>query len=133
MWLLDTNICIYLIKKRPQRLLARLRETDIDRVSVSAITVAELQYGVAKSARPEQNALALGALLAPLRVEPFDDAAATVYGAVRAGLERAGTPIGSLDLLIAAHALALDRALVTNNAREFERVAGLRVENWAAE
>ena len=133
MWLLDTNICIYLIKKRPQRLLARLRGTDIDRVSVSAITVAELQYGVAKSARPEQNALALGALLAPLRVEPFDDTAATVYGAVRAGLERAGTPIGSLDLLIAAHALALDRALVTNNAREFERVAGLRVENWAAE
>lgn len=133
MWLLDTNICIYLIKKRPQRLLARLRETDIERVSVSAITVAELQYGVAKSARPEQNALALGALLAPLRVEPFDDTAATVYGAVRAGLERAGTPIGSLDLLIAAHALALDRTLVTNNAREFERVAGLRVENWAAE
>jgi tRNA(fMet)-specific endonuclease VapC len=81
--------------------------------------VAELQYGVAKSARPEQNALALAASLAPLDVEPFDDGAATVYGTVRAELERAGTPIGSLDMLIASHALALGRTIVTNNTREF--------------
>jgi len=130
MWLLDTNICIYLIKKSPRRVLERLREVDIGNVGVSSITVAELQCGVAKSARPEQNSLALGALLAPLSVEPFDDAAAAVYGTVRAGLERVGRPIGSLDLLIAAHALALGRTLVTNNAREFQRVAGLEVENW---
>jgi len=130
MWLLDTNICIYLIKKKPKRLLDRLRGIDIDTVAVSSITVAELQYGVAKSAQPEQNALALAAFLAPLDVEPFDDVAATVYGTVRAELERAGTPIGSLDMLIASHALALGRTIVTNNTREFRRITGLKVENW---
>lgn len=133
MWLLDTNICIYLIKKHPARVLDRLRALDIAAVGVSSITVAELQYGVAKSARPEQNALALARLLAPLEVLPFDDAAAAVYGDIRTDLERAGTPIGSMDLLIAAHARALGRTLVTNNTREFRRVAGLRVENWAEE
>ena len=133
MWLLDTNICIYLIKKQPERVVQRLRSLDISTVGVSSITVAELQYGVAKSDRPEQNALALAALLAPLDVLAFDDAAAAVYGTVRAGLERAGTPIGSMDLLIAAHALALGRTVVTNNTREFSRVAGLKVENWAGE
>lgn len=133
MWLLDTNICIYLIKRKPERVLQRLRELDISTVGVSSITVAELQYGVAKSARPEQNALALAALLAPLDILAFDDDAASVYGAVRAGLERAGTPIGSMDLLIAAHALALGRTVVTNNTREFSRVASLKVENWVDE
>ncbi len=133
MWLLDTNICIYLIKRRPERVLQRLRALDIATVGVSSITVAELQYGVAKSTRPELNALALAALLAPLDVLPFDDAAAAVYGAVRAELERAGAPIGSMDLLIAAHALALGRTVVTNNTREFSRVTGLNVEDWAAE
>lgn len=131
MWLLDTNICIYLIKGKPQLLLNRLREVDINTIAVSSITVAELQYGVAKSARPEQNALALAAFLAPLGVEPFDDAAAAVYGPIRARIERAGKPIGSLDMLIAAHALALGRTVVTNNVREFDRVEGLKVENWA--
>ena len=131
MWLLDTNICIYLIKRRPEAVQVRLRELDIAMVAVSSITVAELQYGVAKSARPDQNALALAAFLAPIGVEAFDDGAAAAYGPVRAALERAGTPIGSLDLLIAAHALTLGRTLVTNNAREFNRVAGLKVENWA--
>jgi tRNA(fMet)-specific endonuclease VapC len=131
MWLLDTNICIYLIKKRPERVLLRLRELDIASVGISSITVAELQYGVAKSARPEQNALALAAFLAPIGVEAFSDSAASSYGPVRADLERKGTPIGSLDLLIAAHALALGRTLVTSNTREFGRVVGLNVENWA--
>lgn len=133
MWLLDTNLCIYLIKKKPERVLQRLRALDISTVAVSSITVAELQYGVAKSSRPEQNALALAALLAPLVVLPFDDDAAAVYGVVRAELERTGTPIGSMDLLIAAHALALGRTVVTDNTREFARVAGLKVENWAVE
>jgi tRNA(fMet)-specific endonuclease VapC len=133
MWLLDTNICIYLIKRRPERVLQRLRALDISTVGVSSITVAELQYGVAKSARPDENALALAALLAPLDVLAFDDSAAAVYGAVRAALERAGTPIGSLDLLIAAHARTLGRTLVTNNVREFSRVDGLKVENWVVD
>ena len=131
MWLLDTNICIYLIKRRPERVLDRLRALDVATVGVSSITVAELQYGVAKSSRPEHNALALAALLAPLDVLPFDDAAAAAYGVVRADLERAGTPIGAMDLLIAAHARVLGRTLVTNNVREFSRVPGLKVENWA--
>ena len=133
MWLLDTNIFIYLIKRKPDRVLQRLRALDISTVGVSSITVAELQYGVAKSTRPEQNALGLAALLAPLDVLAFDDAAAAAYGAVRAELERAGTPIGSMDLLIAAHALALGRTVVTNNTREFSRVAGLKAEDWSAE
>lgn len=133
MWLLDTNICIYLIKRKPDRVLQRLRALDISTVGVSSITVAELQYGVAKSTRPEQNALGLAALLAPLDVLAFDDGAAAAYGAVRAELERAGTPIGSMDLLIAAHALALGRTVVTNNTREFSRVAGLKAEDWSAE
>ena len=130
-WLLDTNICIYLIKMKPERVLVRLRALDITVVAVSSITVAELQYGVAKSARPEQNALALAGFLAPLTVKAFDDEAAAAYGAVRAKLERAGTPIGSMDLLIAAHALTLKGTLVTNNVREFSRVDGLKLENWA--
>jgi tRNA(fMet)-specific endonuclease VapC len=133
MWLLDTNICIYLIKRRPAGVLDRLRALDIATVGVSSITVAELQYGVAKSSRPEQNALALAALLAPLDVLPFDDSAAAVYGVARTELESAGTPIGSMDLLIAAHARALRRTLVTYNVRESSRVAGLKVENWAEE
>ncbi len=130
MWLLDTNICIYLIKRKPEAVLRRLRGVDIAQVALSSITVAELQYGVAKSTHPEQNMLALAAFLAPLEVEAFDDAAAAVYGRIRADLERQGTPIGSLDLLIAAHALALGRTIVTNNTREFSRVMGLKVENW---
>lgn len=131
MWLLDTNICLYLIKKRPEAVPRRLRAVDVADVAVSSITVAELQYGVAKSLRPEQNALALAAFLAPLGVEVFDDAAAAACGPLRADLERLGTPIGSMDLLIAAHALAHGRIVVTNNTRPFDRVAGLRVENWA--
>lgn len=131
MWLLDTNICIHLIKKKPEAVLRRLRAVDIADVAVSSITVAELQYGVAKSLWPEQNALALAAFLAPLGVETFDDTSAAAYGPLRVGLERLGTPIGSMDLLIAAHALAHGRTVVTNNTREFSRVAGLKVENWA--
>jgi tRNA(fMet)-specific endonuclease VapC len=110
-----------------------LRAIEVRTAGVSSITVAELQYGVAKSSRPEQNALALAALLAPIDVLAFDDCAAAVYGAIRAELERAGTPIGSMDLLIAAHARALRRTLLTDNKREFGRVAGLKVENWAEE
>ncbi len=129
-YLLDTNICIYVIKNHPPEVRARLERHPLEDVGVSAVTVAELEYGVAKSARPGQNALALGAFLAPLRVAAFDDGAARRYGELRAALERAGTPIGSMDMLIAAHALSLGAVLVTNNVREFGRVPGLGVENW---
>jgi len=133
MWLLDTNICIYVIKAKPRHVLDRFRAVPIASIAISSITLAELEYGVAKSSRPEQNREALASLVAPLVVEAFDDYAAGRYGRIRADLERRGTQIGSLDLLIGAHALSLGRVLVTNNEREFERIPELAVENWAAE
>ena len=130
MWILDTNICIYLIKQRPRAVLDRLQMMDITTLRLSVITVAELEYGAAKSSRPAQNHEALAAFLAPFTVLPFTDAATACYGQIRADLERAGTPIGSMDLLIAAHAVSLEAVLVTNNEREFRRVPTLRIENW---
>jgi tRNA(fMet)-specific endonuclease VapC len=131
-YLLDTNICIYLIKKHPAKVLQRLREQNASQVGVSTITVAELEFGVAKSARPEQNQEALQLFLAPLEIVLFDSSAAVHYGRIRTVLEKNGSPIGSMDLLIAAHALSLGVLLVTNNEREFSRVPGLKLENWAS-
>ena len=129
-YLLDTNICIYLIKRRPAQVLERFRRCAVGDIGLSTVTLAELQYGVARSRFPAQNQQALDAFTLPLEVVAFDAAAAVAYGSVRAALERQGTPIGALDLLIAAHALSLGVTLVTNNPREFSRVSGLRVENW---
>lgn len=131
-YLLDTNICIYVIRQKPQAVLTRLQGVRLADVAISAITLSELQYGVSKSARPEQNRVALAQFVAPIEVLDYDGCAATRYGDLRAELERAGEPLGSLDMLIAAHALALDRTLVTNNEAEFRRVPALSVENWAA-
>ena len=130
MFMVDTNICVYLIKQSRARVVDRFREVGADAVSISAIVFGELEVGVAKSAHPERNAEALATLLAALRVDPFDDRAAAAYGTVRADLERRGTPIGILDMLIAGHALGLGHTLVTNNEREFSRVTGLKIENW---
>lgn len=129
-YLLDTNICIYLIKQRPVQVLNRLQALAIEDVGVSAITVAELSYGAAKSAYPDRNRLALAAFLAPFGVLPFSTPAADVCGRIRAELEHRGTPIGAYDLLIGAQALADGLVLVTNNEREFRRIPGLSVENW---
>lgn len=129
-YLLDTNICIYLIKRRPPHVRARFTQLSYGDMCLSSITVAELEYGVAKSAAREKNAAALQALLLPLEIVPFDAAAAACYGVLRADLERRGEVIGSMDMLIAAQALAAGLVLVTNNMREFARVAGLRCENW---
>lgn len=131
MHMLDTNICIYAIKKNPQRVVEHLRQRMPGEVCVSSVTVAELEYGVAKSARPEQNAEALRLFFAPLEVVSFDAAAAAQYGRLRTHLEGRGTPIGAMDLLVAAHALAMPATLVTNNESEFRRVPGLEVENWS--
>jgi len=128
--LLDTNICIELIRGRSPELLARLRRRKIGTIGISAITLAALQYGVAKSRDPARNTIALAHFCAPLEICPFAHEAASSYGEICADLERAGTPIGPLDTLIAAHALALNVMLVTHNEREFRRVPGLRVENW---
>jgi tRNA(fMet)-specific endonuclease VapC len=129
-FMLDTNMCVALIRGQAARVFERMRRRRVDEVGMSSITLAELQYGVAKSARPEHNAALLAEFCAPLAIVPFEDGVAEAYGRVRAALERAGMSIGPLDTLIAAHALALDVTLVTDNEREFRRVEGLRVENW---
>ena len=129
-FMLDTNICIYIIKKKPQQVLRRLKKARVSDIGVSSITLSELEYGRAKSSRPDQNRIALAEFLAPLEIVSYDDMAAQEYGKIRASLERHGTPIGPMDMLIAAHALSLNCTLVTNNEREFSSVASLKIENW---
>ncbi len=129
-YMLDTNIIVYAKNRRPESVLARLRQCRPEDVCISAVTMAELEYGVCKSSRSEQNRLALMMFLSGIKVLPFDSEAAREYGDIREDLSRKGTIIGGNDLLIAAHARAEGLILVTNNAREFERVEGLRVENW---
>jgi len=128
--MLDTNICIYIIKRRPQAVLDRFNAFPVGDIGISSITLAELEYGAAKSAQPKKNREALEEFVSPLDVAGFDRDAAEVYGRIRAALERKGLPIGAMDMLIAAHALSLGANLVTNNETEFRRVSGLRVENW---
>lgn len=130
MRMLDTDICIALIKQRSPELVVKLKKHKPGEVAISSITLAELHFGVSKSAQPEKNRAALDQFLLPLEILAFDDAAAECYGRVRAALEIEGTPIGPLDTLIAGHALSVNGTVVTNNVREFSRVRGLRVENW---
>ena len=129
-YLLDTNICVYLIRRRPAQLLQKFANYAVSEIGVSAITAAELQYGVERSARPGQNRQALQQFLLPLTILDFDYSAAEAYGGVRATLEVAGTPIDALDTLIVAQALSQHLILVTNNTQEFVRVPGLTVEDW---
>lgn len=133
MWLLDTSICIALIKRQPPELIGKLKKHQPGDVAISSITLAELQFGVSKSKQSERNRAALDQFLLPLEILSFDETAAGIYGQVRANLEAKGTPIGPLDTLIASHALSVKAAVVTNNVREFSRVDGLRVENWIKE
>jgi len=128
-YLLDTNICIYVINVRAPTVLARFLAHEIDGLGISAITASELYWGLCKSGSV-RNRTTLDKFLSPLTVLDYDLNAAQHYGELRAYLEKQGTPIGPLDQQIAAHALALGITLVTNNVREFERVPGLRVENW---
>jgi len=108
----------------------KFRSLPMGSIGISTITVAELQYGIMKSSNPEKNQDALEKFLAPLEIINFDYNATIHYGAIRSELERKGTPIGPLDTLIASHAKSLDLTLVTNNEKEFERVADLKIENW---
>ncbi|MEO1209020.1 MAG: type II toxin-antitoxin system VapC family toxin [Cyanobacteria bacterium J06638_20] len=130
-YLLDTNICIYLIKQKPHKVLARFQNLSLSDIGVSSITIAELEYGVYKSQQQEKNRGALMQFLIPLEIVEFEPAAATSYGAIRSDLERRGLVIGSMDMLIAAHALSLGVTLVSNNTREFSRIPNLSLENWA--
>lgn len=129
-FLLDTNVCIDMIRGKSDRILPRLRRCRPGDVGISSITLAELWHGVAKSRNPEGNAAALDGFLLPLDVLDFGEAAALAYGAIRASLEKVGTPIGSMDTLIAAHAVSLGVTLVTSNTREFRRVRTLVVIDW---
>ena len=130
-YLLDTNICIYIIKKRPKKVFDQFRKLDVGDVGISAITCGELEFGIANSQAPDRNRAALTEFLAPLELLDFQAEAATRYGSIRAHLTKRGRLIGPLDILIAAHALYLNMTLVTNNTKEFSRVPDLRLDNWA--
>ena len=130
LYMLDTNICIYVIKRRSETVVNRMRAFRTGELGVSVMTVAELQYGVAKSVQKERNQVALGAFLLPLDIVEFTVDATVVYGRIRAESEAQGRLLGPLDTLIAAHALSLDVVLATNNTRKFERVRGLRMDDW---
>lgn len=132
-YMLDTNICIELIRKKSPTILRKLASLRVGDVGVSAITVAELQHGASKSQSPGQNLAALEQFLLPLAIADFGFDAANAYGPIRTFLERNGTPIGSMDLLIAAQAVSLDVTLVTNNVKEFTRIPQLDVEDWSRE
>jgi len=129
-YMLDTNICIALIKRKPSKALKRLGQLSAGDIGISTITLAELRYGIAKSQFARRNQEALEEFLLPLEIVDFDENAATAYGPVRAVLESAGRPIGPLDTRIGAHALSLDVVLVTDNTTEFRRIKGLQVDNW---
>ncbi len=129
-YMLDTNICIYVMRKKPEKVLQRFRDELDDGICISSITLAELEYGMKHSSNPAKNEQALLRFLVPLSVLPFGTAAASEYGKIRAYLQSLGTPIGPLDMLIASHARAEGMILVTNNVREFERVPNLELENW---
>ena len=129
-YLLDTNICIYLIKKRPPEVLERFRQHSPQDVAISTITLFELEYGVEKSQYPQRSKDALAKFLLPLNLISLDRSSAIEAAIIRAQLERKGMPIGPYDLLIAGLARSRDMTLVTNNIKEFKRVVSLHLENW---
>ena len=130
-YLLDTNICIYIINEQPARVLQRLIEAGRESLAISTVTVAELAFGIAKSTRGDSRSK-LENFLSKFPILNWDEKAAWVYGRVRKALEEKGQRIGERDLLLACQALALGATMVTNNTREFERVEGLKLENWVA-
>ena len=130
-YMLDKNVCIYAIKHKPEQVFLKLQEQDPSEVCISSVTYAELVHGVEKSQSIEKNRVALALLLANIEIMDFDSSAAESYGKIRADLEKAGKPIGPLDMMIAGHAKSLGYTVVTNNTKEFMRVNGLKHENWA--
>jgi len=130
MYLLDTNHCIFLINGKYPEVATRLARQPLGSVALSSITSSELWFGVENSSHREQNRAALAKFLLPLEVMPYDGNAAQAYGKIRALLGKSGRGVGSMDLLIAAHALSLKAVLVTHNVREFRQVPGLKLEDW---
>jgi len=131
MYLLDTDICIYIIKKKPIDVLKNIKIKSKKDIFISSITIAELEYGVAKSLYPVKNKISLIEFLSIFNILNFDDHDAVAFGTIKAELEKAGRIIGPMDLLLSAQALSKKLILVTNNVREFERINGLKTENWA--
>ena len=129
-YLLDTNICIYIIKKKPPMVLKQVESKQPGQIAISTITLAELEYGITRSRYPDRNRVALLEFLIPFTILDFDQAASVEYGHIRSSLETKGKPIGPMDLLLAAQASSHGLVLVTNNEREFKRVEGLQIENW---
>jgi len=131
-YLLDTDICIYVARRKPLQVVERLAKLGPGEVAMSLVTYCELIYGCLKSREAAAALAGIEKLRAIIPVAPMDTEVAMCFGRIRAGLEAKGTPIGAYDLMIAAHAMSLGLILVTNNVREFSRVEGLRIENWAA-
>ena len=131
MYLLDTNICIYIIKKKPANVLKILKTKIKKDIFISAITVAELEYGVAKSSYPEKNKISLIEFLSIFTILNFDDNDAVEFGMIKSNLSKKGILIGPMDLLISAQAKSKELILVTNNVKEFERVKSIKIENWS--
>ena len=128
--LLDTNTCIYYLNKSSDKLIANFRKYSPSELKLSSITVAELFYGAEKSKAKKINTSVVESFVATFEIIPFDDACCKTYANVRTSLEKSGTPIGPMDLLIASIGIAHNFILVTNNIREFRRVKELRIENW---
>ena len=131
MYLLDTNVCIYIIQKRSTALIDKFKAAKLaGKMGISAITYAELQYGISKSKRKSENQMALAQFLLPLTTWEFSEKAGAIFGEVKASLETKGKIIGPYDMSIAAHAMSLNATLITNNERKFRRIDRLKVENW---
>lgn len=128
--MLDTNICIALIKQKPANVVKKFNDYQVGDICISSVTLAELRYGVAKSQFQQKNQAALDNFMMPLEVAFFDEAVANMYGILRASLEQKGTPIGAMDLMIGAHALSKNLTILTNNVREFNRIPHLVVVDW---
>jgi len=129
-YLLDTNICIYIINKRPISVLKRLSNYEIDDIAISSISISELEYGINKSTNPDNSRIALIEFLLPFKLIDYDSKAAKEHGIIRSDLEKIGQPIGAMDYLLAAQAISLDLILVSNNLKEFSKVKKLIIENW---
>lgn len=131
-YLLDTNICIYIINKKPSSVLDKIGSKRPEEIAISTVTIAELEYGIVKSLYPDRNRAALLEFLVPFMILDFDQIASLYYGKIRVSLESKRMPIGPMDLLLAAQAGSRNLVLVTNNEKEFQRIDDLRIENWAA-
>ena len=129
-YMLDTNVCIDYLKGNSEKIRDRIISAPDDTLCVSAITFSELMFGVENSSNREKNLVALNFFLLKIDIVPYDDQAAAAYGEIRKQLKQEGNLIGGMDMLIAAHARASDSVLVTHNTREFNRVQGLRIEDW---